>query len=162
MEDSDVQAPRQGAPEPLPPTPRQRLIPYLVNAAVGLVLVGTVSVLRDLFKQQTATDILRVLADAFFVPGVVLICVWLLRRMRRQGMFFGLGYIGTYCLHSLLPFATGGKSGKARPYREWCEEREEKFERQGGIPRAQLVVGLALLLTGVVLTVVFTVLSGGV
>jgi len=143
----------------VPLSPLKKAMPWLVNAAVGLVLAAVACVLRELHKQESVAEVMRVLADAFFVPGVVLACVYVLRRLARGGMFFGLGYVGSYCLHALFPITAADRKGKAQGYGEWCEKRIEKNEKKGKVPLAQVLTGALMILIGAGFTVAYLLLS---
>ena len=137
----------------------RKALPYLVNAGVGLVLAAVTCLLRDLFSQENAAEVMRVLADAFFVAGILLACVYALRRLAREGVFFGLGYIGSFCLHALFPITAADKNGRAKNYYDWCDDRRAKAAKKPKIPLGQLLIGIAFVLLAVGFTVAYTLLS---
>lgn len=148
-----------GTGSPTPPPKGNPLAAALSNLAVGAVLFAAVCVMEELGKQTDAQGILHVLADGFCIAGILLLCVYGLRRLSRAGMFFGLGYAGSYCLQALLPINAAGKSGKAKNYHDWCEGKREKIAARPRVPLWQLFVGLGYLAVGVVLTVAYLFVS---
>ena len=48
----------------------EKLTKYYASAAIGLVLVFAVALSAGLFSAEGAKDVVRILSDAFFVPGV--------------------------------------------------------------------------------------------
>ena len=49
----------------------EKLTKYYASAAIGLVLVFAVALSAGLFSAEGAKDVVRILSDAFFVPGEI-------------------------------------------------------------------------------------------
>ena len=83
---------------------RKRLLLYLsaVAAAGGMALV--VLWVNDFSAVTDNAERLRLLADAFTVPGVLLMMFSALIWIGSDGFFDGLGYAGRWTVRLLLPF----------------------------------------------------------
>lgn len=73
-------------------------IKYLITLAIGLLFAGTLCLTNGLVTETDPMMVYKVLADAFTVPGVLLVCVGLLQFCVSHGAFYGI----QYAIHSLL------------------------------------------------------------
>lgn len=65
---------------------------YLITVLIGFALAAYVMWLKGGFAPTDMETLLHNLCDAFFVPGVLLVCVGLLILSSNEGTFDGLVY----------------------------------------------------------------------
>ena len=65
-------------------------IKYLITLAIGLLFAGTLCITNGLVTETDPVKAYKVLADAFTVPGVLLVCVGLLQFCVSHGAFYGI------------------------------------------------------------------------
>ena len=65
---------------------------YLIALAVGFGLAAYLLWQKDIFAQTDTATIFHILCDAFFVPGVLLVCFGLLIFTTNEGTFDGMTY----------------------------------------------------------------------
>ncbi len=107
-------------------------ISLLIGAAVALLVMG----LRGIFTETEPREIMRLLSDAFFVPGVILAGVGLLVFATNGGVFDMLAY-------SMILFVNlFRRNVQDRKYRDFYEYREAKKDRKRKSLAFLLVVGL--------------------
>ncbi len=118
---------------------------YLITTAIaGLSTVAILS-LRDYWSVTEAVDKYRILADAFTVPGVILMMVSILIWLSSDGQFDGLSYAFRYAGKMLLPFLQ--KKNEHETYYDYKRSREGK--RLHGFSFL-FFVGLAFVLIAIV------------
>ena len=65
---------------------------YLITLAAGLAMAAYILWQKDIFGQTETAMIFHILCDAFFVPGVLLVCFGLLIFSTNEGTFDGMTY----------------------------------------------------------------------
>ena len=75
---------------------------FAISAAGGMA--GIVLWSNDFGKAEGAWIRLKILADAFTVPGVLLMTAATLIWVASQGFFDGIGYAGRSVLRTVIPF----------------------------------------------------------
>ena len=100
------------------------IIKYVSTIIVGLGLFFLVLWLRGFYDTPNITkaDYYRCLADAFTVPGMVLICSSIMLFIYQEGAFTGLLYALRHAGRMLLPFLIKNDIS----YFEYLEGRGEK------------------------------------
>ncbi len=106
-----------------------RLVKYGC-CAVLIVLVALLvfSNQETPFDQLGRQDQLRVLADAFTAPGMLLLLAGALVAMIRLGAMDGLGYVLSYAINALIP----GRRIKQESYADYLERKHERPVRGFG------------------------------
>ena len=66
--------------------------PYFITAATGLAVSIWTCISRNIFAAETKAQVFTILCDAFFVPGVLLLCVGLLMYAANEGIFNAISY----------------------------------------------------------------------
>lgn len=132
---------------------RKQLLKYGIATAVASGMTALVMYLHGYADAVTLADRYRILADAFTIPGVILVMVAALVWVSTFGFFDGLSYAARQFAGLFLPVF--GKKHKHLTYYDYKMERGEK--RFGGYGFL-FFVGLAF----VIVAVVFTVLHGQV
>lgn len=97
---------------------------YLITVAVGLVIAFLALLARNIFNLTATVDFMKAFCDAFFVSGVVLVCVGGLVFVSNGGVFDMLAYgIRTF-------FESFKKNVTDRKYRTYYEYKESKKDRK--------------------------------
>ncbi len=120
---------------------RTTLVKYTATGCVCLMLGGTylvsqTSELGNFFGLDTVTQ-MRLLCDAFTVPGMLLILFGLLMAVSREGVLDGVTYLGHYVIHALIP---GQRDGLLR-YGDYVAAKREKRESNPGNYRFLYIAG---------------------
>lgn len=106
---------------------RSLLLKYGVAVTVGGVLAALVIYLQGFGDAETNVERFRILADAFTIPGGLLMLCALLVWIGNQQTFTGLSYVGGRLLRSLVPFAR--RSEKDETYYDYVSRKR----KQGGV-----------------------------
>ena len=120
---------------------RETVIRYAVTCGVALA-IGILELVLQLwgagsFFELTRWEQMRLLCDAFTVPGMLLVLVGLLMLLVKQGAMDGLSYIGHYLVHAFVPW----KRTDAQKYGDFITAKEEKRQQQDRHYGHLLVVG---------------------
>ncbi len=128
---------------------KRKLLAYgislLIGAAMALIIMGV----RGIFTETEPREVMRLLSDAFFVPGVLLAGVGLLVFATNGGVFDMLAY------SVLLFFNLFRKNVQDRKYRDFYEYREAKKGRKRKSLAFLLVVGLFYILLAAIFLIVY-------
>ena len=127
---------------------RNRLIRYGVSAVVATALLFTVLIVNRYWSQDDAQSKLRILCDAFCVPGLLLMLSTGLVFCRNAGAFNGLFYGLRTAKEILLPFLPYEHMN----FRQYVEKRSEKKIKGYSF---LLITGAAFLTVGLILLVIF-------
>lgn len=98
-------------------------------------------------------EVYRVLCDAFFLPGILLVFSGLLIWLSNQGAMDALGYM----LKSVVRFLIPGPGPKHEKYGDYVQRRREKNVTGYGFV---LIVGLISLAIAIVFNVLYSNLHG--
>lgn len=126
---------------------------YGTYFAVAMILFVTAASLWDLFSQTELLQIIRILADAFFMPGVILVGIALIGWIGSKGTFDIFGY----SVRSV--FSLFKKESYYKKQETFFDYRREKDEKRKPFNLPMMVVGLAFLTLGLLLTVIFLILE---
>lgn len=103
------------------------LLKYGITAAVGAGMALTVLDLHGFSAAASLTEKYRILADAFTIPGVIILLSGVLVLISNEGMFEGLSYVVSYAVKMLIP---GGNKDQER-YADYVERKREKGPVRG-------------------------------
>lgn len=65
---------------------------YLITGGIGLLIAFAVAVSKNIFFANELVDVIEILIDSFFVPGILLFCFGLLVLATNGGTFDMLTY----------------------------------------------------------------------
>ncbi len=65
---------------------------YLITGGIGLLIAFAVAVSKNIFFAKELVDVIEILIDSFFVPGILLFCFGLLVLATNGGTFDMLTY----------------------------------------------------------------------
>ena len=123
------------------------LLKYGITGGVCLLMVAAHLIGANVLELKGA-DLVRVLSDAFTVPGLLCIFSGLMIWLGNEGTFDGVGYVLSYAFHALLP----GPWNKRESYKEYLERKS------GRKPLGYsflLITGAVFLAVSLVFTVLF-------
>ena len=104
-----------------------RLLKYGIAAAVGGAMCASVLSLHGYADAASDAERFRILADAFTIPGVILMLCWVLVWLSGEGAFEGISYAFSYAFRMLVP---GGAKNPER-YSDYVLRRREKGALKG-------------------------------
>ncbi len=111
---------------------------YLIAAAVGLALAFVLTLVNNIFAQDRASEVFRILSDSFFASGVLLTSVGVILFASNNGLFDMLVYgIKTF-------FTARKRDVKDRKYKDYYEYKQAKAEEKRSCAYL-LIVGIGLL-----------------
>ena len=71
---------------------KRKWLRYVVTLSIALLIGLAVLLARDAFHQTDAHLLLQALCDAFFVPGILILCVGFLVVVANDGLFDMINY----------------------------------------------------------------------
>ena len=98
-------------------------IRYLITSGVGAVIAFSVAAIMGIFSAEGATDIVKILSDAFAISGVLLVGSGLLVYASNGGIFNMLAY---GALSFLNAFRRNVSDRKYKSYYDYTEAKKEK------------------------------------
>lgn len=128
---------------------KQRWLKYVIVLLLGAALVCAILFWEDYFSFETLQDRLRVLSDAFLVPGLLLVLSGCFLWILRQGTFAGMGYTARKIWNSL--HSQEYRENHKESYAEYCERKSAKKT-----PFLFLILtGAVFLVPAIILTIVY-------
>ena len=129
----------------------KELIKYAIAIAVGGLMVFSTLSLHGYANALPDLERYRMLADAFTIPGVFLMLLAALVWIANEGLFRGLGYVGSWLVRTLIPFAAR-KNGDEKYY-----DYVKRKEAQGKIGGYSFIffTGAAFMIVAIVFIVLF-------
>lgn len=92
---------------------KSTFVKYAATIAIGLVLALLYCILKGLFKASDKGQILRILCDAFTIPGILLACFGLLTLVIKEGSLDGITYSFSAMRRVRRGYANDGKTSKS-------------------------------------------------
>ena len=65
---------------------------YVITTAIGLAVAAWTCISRSIFTAETVEDVFTILSDAFFVPGILFLCIGLILVAVNEGIFNAISY----------------------------------------------------------------------
>ncbi len=108
---------------------------YMITAAIGIVLAVIALLVKRVFAASSARDVFRILADAFTIPGGLLLTTGLGIWILNQGGFDGLIYMTRVLFRTKTQSKEGSISeneeGRVEPYSEFIIKRHNAQQATG-------------------------------
>ena len=128
---------------------KKKKISYIVTTVCFLCLTVLCLFNEDIQSQETALDVIKVISNAFFLPGVLFAGIGGISKIASTGEFDMLGYgFSTIGIHQIIP---GLPKDKYESYIEYKKSKDEKGRRW--FPN-MLYVGLS----GIAVSIVFVII----
>lgn len=121
---------------------------YLITFAVGLAAAFAVALIGGIFSLTETSGICRVLSDACFVPGFLILAVGLLQVASRGGTFDMLAY-GFISIFDALR-----RDVSKRKYKNFYEYRRARQEKKPSSAHL-ITVGLVFIALAIVFLVLY-------
>ena len=108
---------------------------YTVTVAIGLIIAFISLLVKKVFAAASAGDVFRILADAFTIPGGLLLVAGLGIWILNQGGFDGLIYMTRVLFRTKTQSKEGSISeneeGRVEPYSEFIIKRHNEQQVTG-------------------------------
>ncbi len=131
-----------------------RLLKYGITSVIGLLFAGMYFFTHaevDSLGSLPAVEIVKVLCDAFFLPGTFILMLGLLMWVASEGALDGVGYLGSCLVKTLIP----GKHGEFERYGEYLERKRGSRKKGFGF---LCIVGLVFLAIAGIFQIAFNIL----
>ena len=127
---------------------RGTFLKYAICFAVDALIVFLVIWAKDFLTHSPAVN-LQILADAFFVSGILTVLLALLLYVSGEGALIGVSFVLRYAILAFMPM------GRAK-WERYADYRERKMERaKERSNRHIFIVGLVFLTVGLILTLIW-------
>ena len=123
----------------------KKAVPYVVSAVVGMVVFTIIVCTKKIWNYDDGKQVLRILSDAFFVPGVILAGVGLLIFASNGGAFDMLSYA------FIRFFDLFRRDVRNKKYKDFYEYREAKKDKKRGMAFMPIVGVIFIALAGIML-----------
>lgn len=124
-------------------------VKYLSTTIALLVVSLVICLSRDLFTKTEPSEIIKILCDAFSVPGIVYVCFGLLSFCNQQGTFDGLGYTFKSWMRATKNYRND--EGSPKSYSEYKDSVKGKRK----ISWHFIIVGLFFIAVGIILSIIY-------
>lgn len=121
---------------------------YAITATIGTAITVLTLYLRDFSTQTELAERYRILADAFSIPGVLMIMIWCMVAVSTTGFFDMISYGLSSFGRALIPFY---KKEHENFYDYKTRKNSERFSDYGFI----LIVGIVFTVVALIFTVLF-------
>lgn len=126
----------------------KKALPYIITGAVGIIISIIVICTQTIWNAEGAKEVMGILSDAFFVPGVLLAGVGLIIFASNGGAFDMLAFA---VIRFFDLFRRNVKNSKYKDFYEYREAKKEKKRRMGFM----LLVGLVFIALAVIFLIVY-------
>ena len=126
------------------------LVTYLVYIGLGIALFLVAFLLRKPWEQEDALVMLQILSDSFVIPGILLICFFLIQLCNSWGAFDGVIWTLKYALGALIPINALIKD------RNFYDYKREKIANRKAVHLEGLIVGTIVLIVGLIFYLIYT------
>ena len=118
---------------------------YAITAAVAFGMGVLIALGRGIFQEDEIDMVITIISDAFFIPGVLLICVGLIVYASNEGLFLTISY----------GFKTIGRTFTAKKDEKLMDEKYHEYYARQIQKKAKCKHFLIIGLIFVVLSLVF-------
>ena len=126
----------------------KKALPYIISAAVGIAIFIVVICIKSIWNAEETADVMQILSDACFVPGVMLAGVGLIIFASNGGAFDMLSYA------VIKFFDLFRRDPRNKKYKDFYEYREAKKDKKRGMA-FMLIVGLIFIAIATVFLIVY-------
>lgn len=131
---------------------KNKMLSWGIYLSSALVVFLICAVVWGLFTESDTLQVVRILADSFFIPGALFVGIALIGWMSTKGAYDIFGY-SIRGLLSMWKKESYFKSNSYYDYKQKKDAERKPFNKQ------MLFVGLIFLALGVIATVVFMMLD---
>ncbi len=130
---------------------KKSVVKYLVTIGISFAASLFIMWLRDIGAADTLATQYKILADAFTVPGVILVCFSGIMWVASDGFFDSLGYAFSRVGGMFIPFLRS----KHETYYDYKQRKGEKRDEKGNSFWYLFFVGIGFILVSVVFVVLY-------
>ncbi|MGN1104469.1 MAG: DUF3899 domain-containing protein [Candidatus Coproplasma sp.] len=123
---------------------------YAITSLTGLLIAFLIAYFKGVFSQTEVTEVMRILCDAAFVPGVIIGAVGLLVLVSAGGVFDMLAY-GVRSL-----FVVFLRNPAKRKYKDYYEYRQAQKGKKRSFAYLTIVGGVFILIAVIFLVLFYT------
>ncbi len=120
---------------------KTRLLKYGITSAACLAVTVYTAYNRGFLEATTMEDKWRILSDAFYLPGILLVLVGLLIWLSQEGALLGISYVFKSLVRLVIPF---------RRHESYADYRARHEEKDKGGFGFLIIVGLIFFAIGIV------------
>lgn len=114
---------------------KQRITNSIIFGVLGLV-IALIYYTTNIPSDKTVTNYLKVLSDSCLIPGVIVLCMYVLTLVSKEGIFDGLTYSFKYVVNKFVP------SRKVLEDESYYDYKKEKAEKRKSSYVEALVVSI--------------------
>lgn len=118
------------------------IIDFCIFFAIGLAIWLLAFFLKQPYQAETTKDMYRYSSDSFIIPGIVLICIYLLSIVAHKGFFDGISYSFRFIIGKFIPTRMSKES-----YYDYKQAKKEKRQevRLGGLLAGIFYTSIAII-----------------
>jgi hypothetical protein len=116
----------------------------LITLLIGVGMAVLIIVYESSLLEWNRTNVLRMVSDGLFVPGIFISCAGLLTMIATAGAFDGFSYLMQSLVWNFSPRTHKFKDRKS--YLDYKKDKQKKRTEDGRPPRYILVTGVFFLL----------------
>ena len=122
---------------------------YAITIAIALAVGVLIALSRGIFQEDELDMIITIVSDAFFIPGVLLICVGLIVYASNEGLFLSISY-GFKAIGRTITAKKDEKLMEEKYHEYYARQMEKKTKCKHFI-----IVGLAFVVVSLVFVGVY-------
>ena len=122
---------------------------YFITAAIGFAVTVWICISKGIFVVGSLTGVVTILSDAFFIPGVLCLCLGLILYATNEGLFNAMAY-GMKILGRSL---TGRKGEKIID--EEFHEYHSRLSQKKSKVKHFLIVGAVNVVISIIFVIVY-------
>ena len=122
---------------------------YAITTAIALAVGVLIALSRGIFREDELDMIITIVSDAFFIPGVLLICVGLIVYASNEGLFLSISY-GFKAIGRTITAKKDEKLMEEKYHEYYARQMEKKTKCKHFI-----IVGLAFVVVSLVFVGVY-------
>jgi hypothetical protein len=124
----------------------------LATILIGVVAAALVIVYESSLLEWNRTNVLRMVSDGLFVPGIFLCCAGLMALIATAGAFDGFSYLMQSLVWNFSPRTHKFKDRKS--YLDYKKEKQKKRSEEERSPRYILIIGVCFLVLSFLVAVI--------
>jgi hypothetical protein len=124
----------------------------LVTLLIGVAAAVLVIAYESSLLEWNRTNVLRMVSDGLFVPGIFLCCAGLLALIATAGAFDGFSYLMQSLVWNFSPRTHKFKDRKSYP--DYKKEKQKKRTKEERPPRYILITGVCFLILSFLVAVI--------
>ncbi len=129
---------------------RRQAIDYLIYSLIGIAL-ALIYYLTKIPSDPKASDYLKILSDSALIPGIILLCIYILISINKEGLFDGLTYSAKYVTSKFIP------TKRTYENESYYDYKQAKAEKRKEIHLECLIVSIAFICLSIIFYLIYKV-----